>query len=97
MAEIMQKPRIYADFNKWAGDGVLTWFILTCWGTVNDLTKLKIELTDGLEATFYTDDSDMQGNYDEIEVDGYAHFDAAKKYWVAIIDWKSLRHESDRK
>jgi hypothetical protein len=93
----LNKPRVYADFNKWDGDGKLRWLILTCNGTLDDLSRLNIQLSEGLEITFYSDDADQAGVSDEIEADGYAHFDINKNQWVGMIDWKSIRHASDRK
>jgi len=92
----ISKPRIYADFNNWDGDGNLRWLILTCKGTFDDLTRLNIELNDGLEVIFYTDDLDKAGNSDDLEVDGYVRFDKKENYWVGIIDWNAIRHKSDR-
>ena len=93
----VNKPRIYADFNKMSGDEKSRWLILTCRGTFDDLERLNIKFTEGLECVFYADDGDDKGNYDELEADGYAHFDSGKNYWVAMIDWDSIRHASDRR
>src|SRR5580704_1567400 len=90
------KPRLYADFNKWDGDGRSRWLILTCKGTSDDLARLNIELSEGLDVVFYADDSDQAGNGDELETDGYAHFDNKTNQWVGIIDWNLIRHVSDR-
>lgn len=89
-----QRPRLYADFNKWDGDGSSKWLILTCQGTAKDLARLHLTFSEGLEATFYMDDADDAGNPDELEADGYVHFDSRNSYWVAMIDWKTLRHAS---
>jgi hypothetical protein len=90
------KPRIYADFMKWDGDGQRRWLILTCRGTFQDLTAKNIELKEGLELTFYADDADKHGDLDDLEADGVCHFDAKSNYWVGIIDWAKIRHASDR-
>jgi hypothetical protein len=89
-------PRLYADFNKWDGDGKLRWLILTCKGTSDDLAHLGIQFVEGLEVTFYADDSDLAGNSDELEADGYVHFHKESNQWVGIIDWNAIRHVSDR-
>ena len=83
------KPRLYADFNKWGGDENLRWLILTCKGTFDDLTRLNLQLAEGLEATFYTDDADAAGNSNELEADGYVHFNNNTNEWVGIIDWNA--------
>jgi hypothetical protein len=90
------RPRLYADFNKWDGDGKSRWLVLTCKGTSDDLARLNIELSEGLEVVFYADDSDQAGNPDELEADGYVHFDNKTNKWVGIIDWNLIRHASDR-
>jgi hypothetical protein len=90
------KARLYADFNKCDGDEKSRWLILACKGTFDDLARLNIEFTEGLEVTFYDDDSDRTGNRDELEADGYVHFDNKTNQWVGIIDWKMIQHASDR-
>jgi|SRR5579871_5946023 len=90
------RPRIYGDFNKWSGDGSRWWLILTCRGTFDDLARLNLQLSEGLEVTFYADDGDDNGNPDELEADGHCHFDAEKNYWIGIID-SPARHVSDKK
>lgn len=90
------RPRIYADFNKSAERSGKRWLILTCRGTFEDLARLNIQLVEGLEATFYMDDADRDGHYDELEADGVVHFDEVANHWVAIIDWDLIRHASDR-
>ena len=90
------KPRIYADFNKWDGDGKSRWLILTCKGTLDDLARLNIQLVEGLEVMFYTDDSNQAGESDELEADGHIHFDGNSNQWLGIIDWNAIRHASDR-
>jgi hypothetical protein len=94
---INQKPRLYADFNKWSGDGTSRWLILTCQGTFNDLAKYNIELKEGLEVIFYADDANDSGNPDDLEADGTCHFDEKNNYWIGKFDWKATRHASDRK
>jgi hypothetical protein len=91
-----EMPRIYADFMKWDGDGTSRWLILTCRGTFEDLSRLGLQLTEGMVATFYMDDADDTGNSDDLEADGVVHFDATNNHWVAIIDWKLIQHASDR-
>ena len=90
------KPRLYADFNKWDGDGKTRWLILACKGTSDDLARLNLEFTEGLEVTFYADDSDSNGNDNDIEVDGYLHYDKNVNQWIGIVDWSAIRHSSDQ-
>ena len=90
------KPRIYADFNKWDGDEASRWLILTCKGTFDDIARLNIQLVEGLEVMFYSDDSNQTGESDDIEADGHVHFDSNSNQWVGIVDWNAIRHASDR-
>jgi hypothetical protein len=77
----MAGPRIYADFQNLDDANRLR---LNSAGTLDDLSRLGIELCEGLELTLYTDDGDKEGNANE-----------AEKCWVAAIDWTKLRHASE--
>jgi hypothetical protein len=97
MTRDSHKPRIYADFQKWrVGDERTRSLVLTCKGTFNDLARLGIQLTEGLEATFYMDDLDRDGRPDDLEADGIVHFDEEANHWIASIDMASIRHSSGR-
>ncbi len=76
--------------------GSLRQLLLTCRGTFTDLNRQGLSLIDGLEATFYMDDANENGDYDELEADGVVHFDRDKQVWVAVIDWDLIRHASER-
>jgi len=54
-------PRIYVDFNK--GCPVP----LTCRGSVNDISRQRLKLYDGMKAHFYMEDED------EHDVRGYLY------------------------
>jgi hypothetical protein len=88
----MSVPRIYADFQKLDDDNRLK---LTCRGTLEDLQRQGVELSEGLNLTFYTDDGDDQGRPDELRVDGVVQFNEAERCWVAAVDWDRLRHASE--
>ncbi len=51
----MAVPRIYADFQNPDDANRLR---LTCVGTLQDLERQGVRLTDGLIMTLYTDDAD---------------------------------------
>ncbi len=93
----MEKPRIYADYNKMAGgpNGEY-WLLLQCIGISIDLERLGLTFSDGLEAIFYMDDGDENGNPDDLEGDGIVRFDHAHYGWVAEMDESTIRHASDR-
>ncbi len=94
----MSNPLIYADFNKpLDGPNQLN---LDCFGSAKDLTRLGYELnknlpnnTEDVPVTFYTDDADDNGQSDNLLVDGRLQYKDGK--WVGIVDWDTLRHESD--
>jgi hypothetical protein len=89
----MKIPKIYADYGKIDFEGRL---ILVCRGTLEDLKNNNIELETGLELTFYMDsDIDDLGNPDDLLVDGIVEFDDKHERWVAKIDERTYRHESD--
>ena len=88
----MSKPKVYADFQNADDSNRLR---LTCAGTFADLARQNVELHEGLVLTFYADDADDQGNYDELRIEGVVHFDERDRIWVASVDWSAVRHQSD--
>jgi hypothetical protein len=86
------KPRIYADFQNLDDENCVR---LDTQGTQRDLDRLGLQLADGLELTFWTDDADEDGRPDNLLVDGVARRAGTPGTWVADVDWGSLRHESD--
>ncbi len=88
----MAIPKIYADFQNLDDANRLR---LTCVGTIQDLERQGVELTDGLLLTLYTDDADDRGQPDEMRAEGVAHYDEAQRCWVAEVDWNGIRHASD--
>jgi hypothetical protein len=90
----MPVPRVYADFHNLDDSNRLR---LTCIGTGEDLARQGIELREGLALTFNMDDADDQGRPDDLLVDGVVHFDEAARCWVAVADWRTVRHASDER
>ena len=86
-----QSPRIYADFHNADAHGRVR---LNCIGTVEDLSRQKIELREGLHLTLYADDLNTLGQLDELLVEGIVTFSAEEHCWVATIDWSAVRHAS---
>jgi hypothetical protein len=64
-------------------------------GTHKDLESAGIQLREGLELLFYSEDADDQGRPDDLLVEGVVHYDEAARCWVAAVDWNALRHASD--
>jgi hypothetical protein len=89
----MAKQKVYADFHNADIHGRLR---LNCVGTIEDLSRQRIELREGLTLTLYSDDSDEAGRLDRLFVDGLVSFSEEEDCWVAAIDWSAIRHSSDR-
>lgn len=90
----MANPKVYADFQNLDDFNRLR---LTCAGTVEDLTRLGIELREGLALMCYMDDADDQGRPDELRAEGVVHFNETERCWVASIDWSALHHASEER
>jgi len=75
----MNRPRIFADFHNADAQGRLR---LNCIGTIEDLSRQRIELQNGQLLTLYSE---------ELEVDGAVQYSEAEKVWVATIDWDQIR------
>jgi len=84
--------RVYADPQKRGGRSIL----LTTAGTLQDLSRLGIELSDGLPLRMWRDDGDEEGRSDPLLFEGTARWDADLDCWVADVDWESFRHASGR-
>jgi hypothetical protein len=90
----MTTARVYADFQDLDDCNRLK---LTCAVTAADLARQGIQLQEGLVLSFYMDDSDDQGQPDELRVEGPVHFDEKARCWVAAIDWSAVRHASEER
>jgi hypothetical protein len=88
----MTTDRVYADFQNLDDHNRLR---LTCAGTQQDLSRLGVELREGLLLPFYTDDADDAGRPDELRIDGVVQYNHDEGCWVAVVDWTMLRHASD--
>jgi hypothetical protein len=77
----MSEPAIYADFNNADPRGRLR---LNSIGTIEDLSRLGIQLREGMRLTFHDE---------ELEADGEAQFSPEEQLWVAHIDWRMIRQK----
>ncbi len=75
----MNRPRVFADFHNADAQGRLR---LNCIGTIEDLSRQRIELQNGQLLTLYSE---------ELEVNGAVQYSEAEKVWVATIDWEQIR------
>lgn len=78
----MNKPRIYADFHNADWQSRLR---LNCNGTKEDLMKLGVKLSNGLEVTLYQENQ---------EIDGIVEFSGIDGIWVAKVDWLAIVTEN---
>jgi hypothetical protein len=84
-------PQVYADFQNADARGRLR---LNCVGTINDLSRQRIELHEGLGVMLYDDnDADEQGRPARLVAQGTVAFSAEEHCWVASIDWDKVQHE----
>jgi hypothetical protein len=82
---------VYADFQNLDDDNRLR---LTCASARHDLERQGIELRQGMALTLSTDDANDQGQPDALLAEGIVQYNEAEQCWVAVIDWKALRHAS---
>ena len=85
-------PLVYVDFQNADRQGRLR---LSCIGTTKDLAAQQVQLQKGLVLRLYSDDADVNGNPDDLLVDGVVEYSAEESCWVAKIDWDNIQHESD--
>lgn len=74
----MSNLKVYADFQNADEQGRLR---LNCVGTMQDLSRQKIALCEGLTLLLYSED---------LEVAGRVHYSNNESLWVAVIDWDAI-------
>lgn len=75
----MNIPKVFADFHNADPEGRLR---LNCTGTIEDLSRQKIWLSNGLQLILYSED---------LEADGVVQYSTKESVWVAVIDWDEIR------
>ena len=75
----MNTLKVFADFHNADTEGRLR---LNCTGTIEDLARQKIRLSDGLQLILYSED---------LEVDGVVQYSSEENVWVAVINWDEIR------
>lgn len=88
----MIKPKVYADFHNADANGRLR---LNCVGTIADLARQGITLSDGMSLILCSDDLDAKGQPDELLVEGVVSYSAEEHCWVAAVDWSAIHHVSE--
>jgi hypothetical protein len=76
----MTLKRIFADFNNADYKGRVR---LNSQGTVEDITKSNILLTNGVEI--------LLTDYDSLQTIGIVEFSEDEQIWVARINWDSFK------
>jgi hypothetical protein len=83
--------KLWVDFNASTDNGLR----LNCRGTIDDLSKQKIELKEGLKLTLWCEDTDENDNPDNLVVEATAHFNDKQKVWEGVFVWENIKHESE--
>jgi hypothetical protein len=84
----MSSPKVVVDFNNADAKGRVR---LDCEGTLRDLARQKIQLSDGMFLTLFQDDADANGHPQQLVVDGSVEYSDEEKCWVAAIDWDAIQ------
>ncbi len=88
----MEKPRIYADFNKGTKEHGAFWLFLTHPRTFDDFGRFHLVPHVGLRLTFYMWDIDGAGQSVEIEAEGVIKY-SLQHGWIAVIDEATIVHK----
>jgi hypothetical protein len=84
---------VYADLHKTFGPREND-LALVCRGTYKDLERHGILLQEGLSLTFWMDDGDLKGKPDPLVFRATVTFDHDANYWLADVDYLTMRHAS---
>src|SRR5688572_11072372 len=92
-----KEPRLYVDFNEMLEPGLV---LLSKEDTEVDTHGNVVLLCEGLHVRIYDDDSDRNGNVDNLIAEGIVERNvatgwAAAAKWCCRIDSKGIRHESE--
>jgi hypothetical protein len=90
--ERVKRCRIYADFNgldRSSRDADKLALSLHCMGTLHDLSRLKVQLAEGLEVTVYSDSAENE----DLEADAQVFFDRKRSHWFAEFEENAIRYE----
>jgi hypothetical protein len=64
-------------------------------GTVEDLTRLGIDLEEGKQILLYDEDADRNGVVDDLVAIGKVSYDSEERRWVAEVSWDDVKHVSE--
>ena len=80
----MDIPRLFADFNNADRQGRVR---LITNGTLSDISRLNLELKDGMKV--------LLDDHDSLTTIGYIKYSDDEKIWVAEINWDDIQHRDD--
>jgi hypothetical protein len=83
---------IFVDFQKTDEIGRLR---LNTIGARSDIERLGLTLFEGLQVKVYNDDTDDDGNEDNLIANGIIRRNATTGEWVVEVDRAAVQHESD--
>ena len=92
-----KEPRLYVDFNEMLEPGLV---LLSKEDTKIDTHGNVVFLREGLHVKIYDDDSDINGNVDNLIAEGVVERNVATGWaiaakWCCRIDGNGIRHESE--
>ncbi|HWE95431.1 MAG TPA: hypothetical protein VG269_15795 [Tepidisphaeraceae bacterium] len=88
-----QAPRVYWDFQSADREGRAR---LNCDGTRQDLGRQQIQLKQGMALLLYCEDTDSDGNPNELRVHGVVEYSSVERMWVAHFNPAAIRHTSKK-
>ena len=94
----MKKPMIYVDFNEMVESNLV---LLSADDTKIDSRGESVLLYEGLEVLVYMNDTDDNGNVDNLVASGVVERNTSTSGWAARVKWccridsVGIRHESE--
>ena len=94
----MKKPMIYVDFNEMVESNLV---LLSADDTKIDSRGESVLLYEGLEVLMYMNDTDANGNVDNLVASGVVERNTSTSCWAARVKWccridsVGIRHESE--
>jgi hypothetical protein len=93
----MKEPRLYVDFNEMLEPNLV---LLSKEDTTVDSHGNVVVLREGATVRIYDDDSDINGNVDNLVAEGIVERNIATGWgavakWCCRIDSNGIRHESE--
>jgi hypothetical protein len=94
----LEEARISVDFNELIEENLI---LLSKSDYCQDSLGNRVYLYEGLEVKIYCEDTDENGNRDNLIADGKVELNNCEFDWTKIVKWncridsKGIRHESD--